>query len=63
MNNAIFGKSMENVLNRSNIKLINNNPEKLSKLIKQPNFQNAYQFSNRLALVESKPIKIIFIIK
>ena len=60
MNNAIFGKSMENVLNRSNIKLINNDPEKLLKLIKQPNFQNAYQISNRLALVESKPIKTIF---
>ena len=60
MNNAIFGKSMENVLNRSNIKLINNNPERLLKLIKQPNFQNAYQISNRLALVESKPIKTIF---
>ena len=60
MNNAIFGKSMENVLNRSNIKLINSDPEKLSKLIKQPNFQNAYQISNRLALVESKPIKTIF---
>ena len=41
-------------------KLINNNPEKLLKLIKQPNFQNAYQISNRLALVESKPIKTIF---
>ena len=52
MNNAIFGKSMENVLNRSNIKLINNDPEKLLKFIKQPNFQNAYQISNRLALVE-----------
>ena len=60
MNNAVFGKSMENVLNRSNIKLLNNNPEKLLKLIKQPNFQNAYQISNRLALVESKPIKTTF---
>ena len=60
MNNAIFGKSMENVINRSNIKLINNNPEKLLKLIKQPNFQNAYQISNRLFLVESKPIKTVF---
>ena len=60
MNNTIFGKSMENVLNRSNIKLINNNPEKLLKLIKQPNFLNSYLISNRLALVESKPIKTVF---
>ena len=60
MNNAIFGKSMENVLNRSNIKLVNNNPEKLLKLIKQPNFQNAYEISNRLCIVESKPIKTVF---
>ena len=60
MNNAILGKSMENVLNRSNIKLINNDPETLLKLIKQPNFQNAYQISNRLALVEFIPIKTVF---
>ena len=60
MNNAIFGKSMENVLNRSNIKLINNNPEKLLKLIRQPNFQNAFQISDKLCLVESKPIKTVF---
>ena len=59
-NNAIFGKSMENVLNRSNIKLINNDPEKLLKLIRQPNFQNAYQISNKLCLVESTPIKTVF---
>ena len=58
--NAIFGKSMENVLNRSNIKLINNNPEKLLKLIREPNFQHAYQISNKLCLVESKPIKTVF---
>ena len=55
-----FGKSMENVLNRSNIKLINNDPEKLLKMIRQPNFQNAYQISNKLCLIESKPIKTIF---
>ena len=60
MNNAIFGKSMENVLNRSNIKLINNDPEKLLKLIRQPNFQNAYQISDKLCLVESTPIKTVF---
>ena len=60
MNNAIFGKSMENVLNRSNIKLINNDPEKLLKMIRQPNFQNAYQISDKLCLVESKPIKTVF---
>ena len=60
MNNAIFRKSMENVLNRSNIKLINNDPEKLLKMIRQPNFQYAYQISNKLCLVESKPIKTIF---
>ena len=60
MINSIFGKAMENVLNRSDIKLINNNSEKLLKLIKQPNFQNAYQISNRLALVESKSIKTVF---
>ena len=34
MNTAIFGKSMENVLNRSNNKLINNDSEKLLKLTK-----------------------------
>ena len=60
MNNAIFGKSMENVLNRSNIKLINNDPEKLLKLIREPNFQHAYQISDKLCLVESKPIKTVF---
>ena len=41
---------MENVLNRSNIKLINNGPEKLLKMIRQINFQNAYQISNKLCL-------------
>ena len=57
MNNAIFGKSMENVLNRSNIRLINNDPEKLLKLIKEPNFENVYEITDKLCLVKSKSIK------
>ena len=51
---------MENVLNRSNIKLINNDPEKLLKMIRQPNFEHVYEISNKLCLVKSKPIKTTF---
>ena len=38
MNNAIFGKSMENVLNKSNVKLINNDPEKIIEIDKRTKF-------------------------
>ena len=51
---------MENVLNRSDIKLINNDPEKLLKLIRQPNFQNVYEITDKLCLVKSKSIKTKF---
>ena len=60
MNNAIFGKSMENVLNNSNVKLINNDPEKLLKLIKEPNFKNIHKISDKQVLVQSKPVKTKF---
>ena len=60
MNNAIFGKSMENVLNKSNVKLINNDPEKLLKLIKEPNFEHIYKISDKQVLVQSKPVKTKF---
>ena len=60
MNNAIFGTSIENVLNRSNIKLINNDPEKLLKLIRQTNFENVYEITDKLCLVKSKSIKTKF---
>ena len=60
MNNAIFGKSMENVLNKSNVKLINNDPEKLLKLIKEPNFEHIHKISDKQVLVQSKPIKTKF---
>ena len=60
MNNAIFGKSMENLLNKSNVKLINNDPEKLLKLIKEPNFEDIHKISDKQVLVQSKPIKTKF---
>ena len=60
MNKTIFGKSMENVLNKSNIKLINNNPEKLLKLIKEPNFEHIHKISDKQVLVQSKPVKTKF---
>ena len=60
MNNAVFGKSMENVLNKSNIKLINNDPEKLLKLIKEPNFEHIHKISDKQVLVQSKPVKTKF---
>ena len=60
MNNAVFEKSMENVLNKSNVKLINNDPEKLLKLIKEPNFEHIYKISGKQVLVQSKPVKTKF---
>ena len=57
MNNAIFGKIMENVLNKSNVKSINNDPEKLLKLIKEPNFEHIHKISDKQVLVHSKPVK------
>ena len=60
MNNAIFGKSMENVLNKSNIKLMNNDPEKLLKLIKEPNFEHIHEISDKQILDQSKPVKTKF---
>ena len=57
MNNAIFGKSMENVLNKSNVKLINNDPEKLLKLMKEPNFEHIHKIPDKQVLVQSKPVK------
>ena len=59
-NNAIFGTSTENALNKSNVKLINNDPEKLLKLIKEPNFEHIHKISDKQVLFQSKPVKTKF---
>ena len=39
MNNSVFGKTMENIRNRYNIKLVNDR-EKAKKLTAKPNFKH-----------------------
>ena len=53
MNNAVFGKTMENIRNRKDVKLVNS-VEKLRKLIAMPNFANRKIFSENLISVHMK---------
>ena len=39
MNNSVFGKTMENIRNRVDVKLVNTE-EKLRKLVAKPNFRS-----------------------
>ena len=40
--------------------MINNDPEKLLKLIKEPNFENIHKISDKQVSVQSKPVKTKF---
>ena len=53
MNNAVFGKTMENIRNRKDVKLVNT-VEKLRKLIAMPNYVNRKIFSENLVSVHMK---------
>ena len=47
MNNSVFGKTMENVRERSKIKILNELEKKsLEKLIAKPNYKGAFVFEN-----------------
>ena len=58
MNNAFFGKTMENVRKRRNITLVNS-PEKLRKLVAQPTFQSTTAFHEELSAVERMKTKVV----
>ena len=51
MNNAVFGKTMENVMKRHNYRLVNNEKQ-LEKLTKKPNFQSKTDITENLMGVE-----------
>ena len=53
MNNSVFGKTMENIRNRVDVKLVNTK-EKLRKLVAKPNYKGRKIFSENLVSVHMK---------
>ena len=57
MNNAVFRKTMENVRNHSDIKLVTTN-QRRNQLASEPNYQTTKYFSENLMAIEMKKIKV-----
>ena len=53
MNNTVFGKTMENVRNHRDIKLVTTE-EQRNKLVSEPNYHTTKHFSKNLLAVEIK---------
>ena len=59
MNNSVFGKTMENIRNRVNVKLVCS-MEKAQKLIAKPNLKHWVRFDENLIGVHLKRTKMIY---
>lgn len=68
LNNSIFGKTLENVENRINVKLVNKWSDNTNKtkrtytadlLISKPNFHSVSVFSENFVAIQMKPDKIL----
>ena len=59
MDNAVFGKTMENIRNRVDIKLVNNKKQ-AEKLSAKPNFKHCNIFSEDLVAIHMKMTKLDF---
>ena len=57
MNNSVFGKTMENVRNHRDIKLVRTN-EKRRKYLSEPNFTSSKCFRENLMVIEMRKLKI-----
>ena len=57
MNNSVFGKTMENIRNHRNIKLVTTD-KKRSKLVSEPNYHSINLISEYLSIIEMKKTKI-----
>ena len=57
MNNAVFRKTMENVRNHRDIKLVTTN-QRRNQLASEPNYHTTKYFSENLMAIEMKKIKV-----
>ena len=53
MNNAVFGKTMENVRKHRDIKLVTTDKRR-NQLVSEPNYHTTKHFSNNLMAIEMK---------
>ena len=58
MNNVVFGKTMENIREHRNIKLVTNR-EAYLKVVMKPNFKSGVRFSSNLIGFEMGKIKVV----
>ena len=59
INNSVFGKTMENIRNRVDVRLVGNR-EKAQKLIVKPNLKHWVCFDENLIGIHLKRIKLVF---
>ena len=59
MNNSVFGKTMENIRNRVDVKLVNNKKQ-AEKLSAKPNYKHCNIFSEDLVAIHMKMTKLDF---
>ena len=57
MNNAVFGKTMENVRKHRDIKLVKTD-KKRNKLVSEPNYHTMKLIDDHLAIIEMKKVKV-----
>lgn len=57
LNNAIFGKTLENKRKHKNIKLVTD-PRKLEKLVQKPNFETSIIITENLVAVSMKKTSV-----
>ena len=57
MNNSVFGKTMQNVRNHRNIKLVTSDKRR-KRLVSEPNYYSNKKFSNHLMAIEMKKRRV-----